>query len=184
VSTLAIIPALVGDDGEATAEPPSGTMVAAIRVRQPTCEGVLVTNEPTRLAAYAAVYIDRGDKLADGENAIETQLDEIKRSAAKRGQTIPVVGIDVIVDKRDVGKLESLVTEAERLAHEAFALSNDDPTFYVVGLVAQSSRHDPRDDNPHSARSIVSFGAPELPKGAEVVETEHGYEIRLIESDA
>lgn len=76
--------------------------------------------------------------------------------------------------------MEKLVTEAERLAHEAFA---DDPdserTYYIVGLVADKRTTDPRDD-PNSARSIITTGKTDFDReGAELVETEQGYAVRF-----
>jgi hypothetical protein len=134
-----------------------------------------------RLAAYAAVYIDQGERLAFGRGSIPEQLAVIRKRAAERGQTIGVVGIDVIVGEREVAEMEAFVTEAERLAHEAFADDPSELTFYVVGLVAETTDKDPR-DSPQSARSIVTSGKTDLSEGGEVIETEHGYAVRFPQS--
>lgn len=148
-------------------------------------EGVAVTDndmpETKRMAAYASVYIDRGESLASGKGSIPEQLAFIRKTAAERGQTIGVVGIDVVVGKRDVAKMEALVTEAERLAHEAFADDPSELTFYVVGVFAETTHKDPR-ESPHSARSILTTGKTDLPEGGEVIETEHGYAVRYPQS--
>jgi hypothetical protein len=136
-----------------------------------------------RQVAYAAIYVDRGDKLATGRNAVKTQLSGIREMVARQGDEIAAVGVDVIVGKRDADKLETLVTEAERLAHEAFADATGDRTFVVVGLIAETRDHDPRTNNPHAAMSVIVAGMPEDVDG-EIVPTEHGYEIRPRESDA
>jgi hypothetical protein len=133
-----------------------------------------------RVAAYAAVYIDRGEKLTSGRGSVPEQLAAIRKMAAAREQKIGVVGIDVIVGKRQAGKIEALVEEAERLAHEAFADEPYELTFCVSGLLAETTGKDPR-DSPRSARSILATGKTDLPESAEVIETDHGYAVRHLE---
>jgi len=137
--------------------------------------------ETKQMVAYAAVYINQGERLAFGKGSIPEQLATIRKTVAEQGQTIGVVGIDVIVGERDLAEMEALVTEAERLAHEAFADEPSEVTFYVVGLLADTTDEDPK-DSPQSARSIFTKGKTGLPEGGEVVETEHGYAVRFPES--
>jgi hypothetical protein len=133
--------------------------------------------------AYVAVYLDRGERLNSGKGSLPDQLASIRKQATDRGLTLgQLVGIDVIVGPRQTGKIEEFVTEAERLAHAAFADDPAERTYYVVGLVAKTTRADPRDD-PHSARSVITSmiekGQLELPDAADVTETEHGYAFRI-----
>jgi hypothetical protein len=139
----------------------------------------------TRITAYAAVYLDRGERLTYGRGSIPEQLEGMRRQAEEAGAVITMVGVDVIMSPQQYAEMEGFVTEAERLAHEAFAGYDGDPTFYCAGLVASSQTDDPR-DQPGSARSMMleaikgsTAGLDGLVPAGEVEETEHGYAMRF-----
>jgi hypothetical protein len=60
-------------------------------------------------------------------------------------------------------------------------MTHRNQTFYVVGLVAETTDKDPR-ESPQSGRSILTTGKTDLPDGGQVIETEHGYAVRFAQS--